>query len=340
MLKDERFDPFLIVLPQFDISSNCFNEYGEELEYFKKLYDISRIIIAYNKHEWINLERLNFNYIFYSRCWENYLPQCYTTRNVIKYAKTCYIPYCFHGLNVDESYYTKSFFYYLYIFLCCSKEQHEEFKKQKNQKSLSLGFPSLENIYCSSQLKYKTILWTPRWTDDLEFGGSTFFKYMNSITDIKEEFQQTNLVLRPHPLTFQNALRLGKLTETEIEDYKNKLDKLGVTFDSNKLIEDSFLETDILITDFSSVLMPYFLTGKPIIYCARIDNVNFTESFKRIIECSYVAKSWQDVMKYVSMLVKGEDPLKEKRFETARNMARQNKNSTKRILNFLIENSK
>ena len=65
MLKDERFDPFLIVLPQFDISSNCFNEYGEELEYFKKLYDISRIIIAYNKHEWINLERLNFNYIFY-----------------------------------------------------------------------------------------------------------------------------------------------------------------------------------------------------------------------------------------------------------------------------------
>ena len=175
--------------------------------------------------------------------------------------------------------------------------------------------------------------------DDKEFGGSTFFKYMHSITEIKEVFPQSTLVLRPHPLTFQNALRDGKLTEAEISDYKSKLDQLGVAFDKNKLIEDSFSETDILITDFSSVLMPYFLTGKPIIYCAEIDNVDFTESFQKIVECSYVAKSWQDVMKYVSLLINGEDPLKEKRIETAKKMTAQNKDSAKMILDYLVKDS-
>ena len=340
MLNDERFDPYLVVLPSFDISSNSFKKYGEELGFFKEKYDESRIIITYTNNQWLDLKQLNFNYVFYGRCWENYLPPCYCTRNVIKYAKTCYIPYCFHGLNERQRYYKTSFFYYLYLFLCCSDEQLNDFRAHKGQKNVFLGFPSLEHISCDTELKYETILWTPRWTDDKEFGGSNFFKYMNSITDIKETFPKTNLVLRPHPLTFQNALKLGKLTETEIEEYKNKLDKFGVSFDTNKLIEDSFLKTDILITDFSSVLMPYFLTGKPIIYCSEIDNVDFTESFKNIIECSYVAKSWQDVMKYVSSLLNGEDPLKEKRIKMVSKMAGHNEESTKRILDFLIEDSK
>lgn len=340
MLNDERFDPYLIVLPSFDLSINSFIEYGVELEYFNKLYDTNRIIIAYNNKQWLDLEKLKFDYIFYARCWEDYLPPCYTTKNVIKYAKTCYIPYCFHGLNVKKGYYKTSFFYYLYLFFCCSDEQLNEYKGRKCQKNVSLGFPSLEHVSYNKKLKYDTILWTPRWTDDKEFGGSTFLKYMNSITEIKEAFPQSTLVLRPHPLTFQNALRDGKLTETEIRDYKSKLDRLGVSFDKNQLIEDSFLVTDVLITDFSSVLMPYFLTGKPIIYCAEIDNVDFTESFKRIIECSYVAKSWQDVMKYVSLLLNGDDPLKEKRIGIVEKMTECNKDSTKMILDYLVKDSK
>jgi len=339
MLADEMFDPYLIVVPSFDLALNTFKEYGEELEFFRSLYPDEKIILAYSDEKWIDLKELKLNYIFYQRCWENYLPECYTTKTVIKHSKTCYIPYCFHGLNVKKTYYSSSFFYYLYMMFCCSNEQLTEFPKRSGQKSIFLGFPSIENISNGLELKYNNILWTPRWTDDSEFGGSTFFQYMYSITDIKRDFPSSKLVLRPHPLTFQNAIRLKKLTESEIDDYKLKLSEMGIIFDNNKLIEESFLNTDILITDFSSVLMSFFLTGKPIIYCATIDNVDFTDSFKDIIECSYIAKSWNDVMKYVSQLLNGEDPLKDKRNETIRKMADNNKQSTERILKYIIDDN-
>ncbi|WP_295093554.1 CDP-glycerol glycerophosphotransferase family protein [Ruminococcus sp.] len=340
MLADEMFDPYLIVLPSFDLALNTFKEYGEELEFFRSLYPDEKIILAYYDEKWIDLKELKLNYVFYQRCWENYLPECYTTKNVIKYSKTCYIPYCFHGLNVKKSYYSTLFFYYLYMMFCCSNEQLNEFPKRRNQKRTFSGFPSLEGVINEPVLKYNSILWTPRWTDDKEFGGSTFFKYMYSIMDIKKSFPNTNLVLRPHPLTFQNAIKTHKLTETEIEDYKTELSKMEIQFDKNKLIEDSFLETDILITDFSSVLMTFFLTGKPIIYCAETDNVDFTESFTKIIECSYIAQTWSDVMKYVSLLLRGEDPLKERRYEAIRQMTDDNKESTKRILQYLFDDNR
>ena len=339
MLDDEKFDPYLIVLPSFDLALNAFKEYGEELEFFRSLYPDEKNILAYSDEKWIDLEKFKFNYIFYQRCWENYLPKCYKTKKVIKYSKTCYIPYCFHGLNVKKTYYSSSFFYYLYFMFCCSDEQLNEFPKRRNQKSTFLGFPSIENISNDLELKYNNILWTPRWTDDSEFGGSTFFQYMYSITDIKKNHPTSNLILRPHPLTFQYAIKLKKLTESEIDNYKSRLSELGILFDENKLIEESFLNTDILITDFSSVLMSFFLTGKPIIYCANIENVDFTDSFKDIIECSYIAKSWTDVMKYVSLLLNGEDPLKDKRNKTIRKMVDYNKQSTERILKYIIDDN-
>lgn len=340
MLNDDRFDPFLVVLPSFDLVTKKFDDYGEELKYFKDLYSLDNIIVAYEKEQWVDLKPLKFSYVFYPRCWENYIPNCYKARKVIKFSKTCYIPYCFHGLNVNKEYYSTSFFKFLYLFFCCSDEQFKEYPKRKYQKSVFLGFPSIEKIHCETQTCNNNILWTPRWTDDDEYGGSTFFQYMNSIPQIKETFPQVNLILRPHPLTFQNAIRLGKLTEAEIETYQSKLASLGICFDRNKLIEDSFSETDILITDFSSVLMPYFLTGKPIIYCAKIDHVEFTDSFRKIIECSYIARSWQDVMRIVSALLNGDDPLKKKRIETVRTMSENNKESTQRILRYLIKDSK
>ena len=76
------------------------------------MIDDEKIILAYSDEKWIDLKELKLNYIFYQRCWENYLPECYTTKTVIKHSKTCYIPYCFHGLNVKKTYYSSSFFYY------------------------------------------------------------------------------------------------------------------------------------------------------------------------------------------------------------------------------------
>lgn len=61
---------------------------------------------------------------------------------------------------------------------------------------------------------------------------------------------------------------MGLMTVAEVNDYKQKVENTSrVSFDTNKNIEDTFEETGILITDVSSIVFPYFLTGKPIIFC-------------------------------------------------------------------------
>lgn len=62
MLADEMFDPYLIVLPSFDLALNTFKEYGEELEFFRSLYPDEKIILAYSDEKWINLKELKLNY--------------------------------------------------------------------------------------------------------------------------------------------------------------------------------------------------------------------------------------------------------------------------------------
>ena len=341
MEKDDRFDPYLIVAPSYDFSNSKFQDYGEELVYFQNHYSDDRIIkVDDGSGGWMDLQELHFDYIFYSRCYEHYLPESYNTKNVIRYAKTCYLPYCFHSLKDAASYYETSFFYYIYKFFCCSQAQLDILPAFFQKRSTFQGYPSIENTHPDEgEPEYRNILWTPRWTDEEMFGGTTFFKYLHKIPEIKQQYSQANLTLRPHPLTFPNAVKNGKMTEEEISEYKNRLKKLHIEFDKNVMIADSFAETNILITDFSSILMAYFLTGKPIIYCSRTD-VEFSEPYQKIVENSYVARTWDDVMRYVGMLLNGVDPLREGRIGQVRKMIHINQNATQNILNLLAEDSK
>ena len=164
------------------------------------------------------------------------------------------------------------------------------------------------------------MLWTPRWSDDSTYGGTSFNKNRNNLIKLKEIFENIDLVLRPHPLTFENAIKEGWMTQSEVEDYKKAVIECGAEFDKNKLIESTFVDTDILITDFTSAIITFYLSGKPIIYCGDT-NIKMTGLFKKIIETSYVAKEWDEVVKYVFDIINGKDDLLEKRKEVIDSMS-------------------
>ena len=78
---------------------------------------------------------------------------------------------------------------------------------------------------------------------------------------MNKKYDDMNVVIRPHPLTFSNMIKEGRMTEAEVVYYKKRLEDEGVRIDSNKMIEDTLFETDILISDYSAILIMYFLTG-------------------------------------------------------------------------------
>ena len=78
-------------------------------------------------------------------------------------------------------------------------------------------------------------------------------------------------------------------------------------------IEITYEDTDVLISDRSSVIPLFFLTGKPIIYCHKKDCYN--DLSRRIAQGFYWVKNWDELRQTLEMLKQGQDPMKEKRQE-------------------------
>ena len=73
--------------------------------------------------------------------------------------------------------------------------------------------------------------------------------------------------------------------------------------------------SDCLISDHSSLILEYFLTGKPIIFCPGKAN-NLEESpFKLLMNGFYIAESWDKIENILVDLRNGNDYLYKKRQE-------------------------
>ncbi len=333
MLRDERFDAYLIIVPHYNIVMSKLEQYGAEKIFFTEKYSDSKVVLMDNENDMVVDD--SYDYVFYQRCWEGYLPKQLRCKNVINYALTCYIPYCYHCGADPKSYYRNNFFWYLSKFYCCSEFQYKNVKGIQGVECQFLGYPAFDCLHYNDEShRGVNVLWTPRWTDDPMTGGTSFNRYREKILEIKHLHKDINLILRPHPLTFENAIKVGWMTESEVDDYKIRVSEMGVKFDRNKLIEDTFLHTDILITDFSSAIIVFFMSGRPIICCSNI-NFEMDDTFKEVVGSLYFARDWNELCRIVNELVSGCDILHEQRQEVIKKI-KNDRSAVERIMNDLV----
>ena len=102
------------------------------------------------------------------------------------------------------------------------------------------------------------ILWTPRWTTDKYAVETSFFDYKDCMIEYAKKNSNVNLVFRPHPLTFNNFIEKKLMTKKEVKDYISKF-KDNLYYDKSNEYMETFKDTDILVTDFSSIVMEFLL---------------------------------------------------------------------------------
>ncbi len=292
------------------------------------------------------------DFVFYQRPYEHYLPEKYHTSPVSRYAKTCYIPYFLPDTKLGKAYYKTNFFRYLSCFFCGSKEQQKEAETASARKNIFLGYPAAEGIEIDEcDISRKNILYTPRWAEDTEFGGTSFYGFKDSFLQLGSDLglqdsnglrgadgfaqsesdlgpQDSNdpqeavknaesncpkICFRPHPLLFQTAVRTERMTEDEVAEYKQRLKTAGIVMDTNSDYMETFKETGILVTDLSSIILNFFFTGKPVIICRPLKDVVFSDTYEKMFKCIYRAETWENVVSIIKELRKGNDPLKEER---------------------------
>lgn len=143
--------------------------------------------------------------------------------------------------------------------------------------------------------------------------------------------------MRPHPLTFENALKSDAMTNSEIKEYKTQNLNAGIVFDDNASIDDTLKHVDVMITDFSSVIINAFLCGIIIIYTGKETTLTPIDTFRKIMDCSYHAENWDQVLSILNMLRNNNDPLFEQRTVLADLMRKEHIDSDKAILRDIIQ---
>lgn len=156
------------------------------------------------------------------------------------------------------------------------------------------------------------VIWTPRWTTDKNLLQTTFFDYKDKMVTYFQNNKDSQLVFRPHPLAFKNFIDKNLMTQKQVQQYIEKFKEDNMVYDTESEYFETFKDSDVLITDFSSIIIDYFLLGKPIILCNQ-DKTTYMELMKKIDKVCYSAKNFKEIEKILKDLKSGYDPLKEKR---------------------------
>ena len=295
--------------------------------HYPDVYDFTNIL---------DLRVLEPDYIFLSVPYEALHPLTGThTRELAKMAKLCYLPYGTQG----EKHFIRAeaampeFFSHLSFFFCDSEEEKlvmtDAYPMTVDagvQHFEDLGYPGFEP-YLETQNEgcaVRRVLWLPRWSTQERIGG------------FAEKYSGAGIqfVIRPHPLMFDNFVQNGQMTEQDVRDYRAQLTAHGIELDEGRYAAAEALRAaDILLTDFSSLNMAFFLLNRPLIYCPL--GGELTDDYKKMLVGSYIAENWDEAACHLEHLLRDEDPAAYRRREIVGEFRAKHAGAAQRIANRL-----
>ncbi|WP_292822505.1 glycosyltransferase [Methanobrevibacter sp.] len=139
----------------------------------------------------------------------------------------------------------------------------------------TLGFPRFDNLKANQKTK-KQILISPSWRSDLHnmtqgyIKDSEYFKAINSLINNEELINLAKkydykIIFKPHPMV------CDYIDLFDTNDY--------VEIDEQSKYQDLFRDSDLLVTDYSSIAFDFSYMEKPVIYYQYADDYNFKENY-------------------------------------------------------------
>lgn len=350
--KNTQIESYILAIPEKLLKENYdveHEEYGENKSYEYCCNFCDNVINAYNPNnqQWFDLRKFEPDYVFMQRPYDIHLPPQYRSGMLAAYTKICYVSYTYGLMNfTGRSGYNLDFCDNVYSIFAENKKYCDELRaiyfgifKSRWKKINFLGYPRFD-LYKGmkkerSEYK-KVILWMPRWTTSHLAEATTFFKYKDVLIDYFEKRPDIRLICRPHPLMFANFISTGEMTESEVEEFKNIFaNTRNFYLDESPDYIKTMKETDIYISDTSSMLVEEFITSSPVIFCGikkRFDKENM-----RWAKLMYSVSNKKELLNMVDKLLKGDDPLKGERKRYIKEYMKADGLTGEKIVRFLID---
>lgn len=291
-----------------------------------------------NQGQWFDIRSLKPDYLFYQQPYDSYLPLSYRSDTVCRYAKLCHTPYGFALIKELLACMDKAFCRHVYRTYSVS-----ELEKRYNQKVFPIShFLGLRKAVYFSPLVFADFfeqrektspswefstnsfraIWTPRWTTDEKLGGSNFFRYKDLLLMYADTHPDADILMRPHPMAFDNFVRTGQMTRQQVQEYIQSCNsRTNCAIDTAKNYDATFWQSSVLVSDVSAIIVEYFVTGKPIIFCpTEKHGSTYLSNFQNICSCCYIANNQDELTQYLDQLKQGLDPLAHKRAQVIREL--------------------
>ena len=335
-------ETFLVVYAGFD-----YKYLDRAWEYFKEKYPDDKIYSC----SLMDLRKLRPDYVFLPNPYESRRPfPGFRANDIIKFSKVCMISYgatlshIFSDRLFNEF---KSFWRNVYLYFPSAETVKNDFM-EKFPQNLTLnyqhveffGYPALKPYYnlAKDPSAAKCILWSPRGNFDEKIGGSHFLDYKDDFVAFSRKHgDKVELLFRPHPDLFNELMKKKFMSREEINAY-DKVLRENKIYRQTTLANmfNSIRKVDIFITDYSSIMIELFLTGRPVIYCEYPKAVPFPE-YEEMFKAMYIAHSWKEIESYLDDLLAGKDILFDKRQEIAKKIYETHKDATEKIVERVVQ---
>lgn len=330
---DPRFHTTLICLPRIIKHVTGTNIKGNDTyDWFISHGYPEAINALEGRNRWYDLKKLHPDFAFFVKPYNGNVPEPYKSFEVSKYTKICMLSY---GLNMTvdmvSSFMNKDFFRDVSLFFAectfvakVNKQKLWLMRMTGLQKTYLYGYPAFEHVFAQKKADCPSwefsknpfrVMWTPRWATDVKLGGNNFFTYYQLFLTYAQNHKDVDWLFRPHPLAFDHFIKIKKLTQEEVDRYIQTCEEMpNVSLDKEKDYAATFWHTDVLVSDFSTLVVEFFITEKPIIYCASNMHLELSELAQKLFyEGCYVAYTPDDLFSVLEQLKQGHDPMKEKR---------------------------
>ncbi len=340
--KSSYFEPLILVFPMITVHKGK-EFYHDDL---KKTYDFFKsrnmnVKYSYqqNNHKYLPLEIFSPDIVFYEQPYV--LPKIYKQEYVSKFALTCYIHYGIAG-NIHNMGKNKKFFESFWRFFVSDDITSKEYsKKFTNAKFVVSGHPKLDTFqnYDFIKRNHNYVIYAPHFSI-----GNTFLKFATFdwsgrfMLEFAQKHPEIQWVFKPHPNLKSHFINSKYMTETEINEYFNEWEKVGLVFDSGDYF-NLFKNSKMLITDCGSFLVEYALTQQPVLHLINAKSVEQGELRKKISSNYYKIYSQSSLKSHLEeILINNNDFLKSKRVEELKKIFPNEFNSAKNIITHLKKN--
>ncbi len=353
MLKDNRFNPFIVVIPDVLRGyENTQKQLRKTYNTFVNLYGEDVVLSSFDEetNKYIDFSS-KMNLVCLANPYDAMTHKYYRIDYLSQYNLIFYVSYYYFGkLKYDLKFLknkTLGKIWKIYIENKNSQDLFIKHLKMSKKNVIISGYPKMDEYKdCDEEPQEKTIIISPhhtvRWVPG-HLNISNFIRLSDFYLRLPSLYPNIKFIFRPHPLMFVVLAREDVWGEERVKTYIEKLKAIpNLEYQEGGEYLETFSKSSALIHDCGSFMAEYLYTKNPqcfILESKKVINREFLPFGKKILKNIYTAYSEQNIIDFIdNVVIKKNDYMKNSRIIYANSEIRCNyPHSTMFILDDLIK---